>query len=67
MDTLKKDSPIGRIHAMGLQAIIDGDKQSIIGTVHPDMVEQKIKTLELYYNDVSQDADRDIDFYRNAD
>jgi hypothetical protein len=67
MDTLKKNSPIEKIHSMGLQAIIDGDNQKIIGQVHPNMVESKIKVLESYYADVSQDADGDIVFYRNID
>lgn len=67
MDTLKRLSPIEKIHARGHQAVIDGDNHKIIGTVHPDMVSEKIALLQKYYDDVSEDADGDIVFYRNSD
>jgi len=67
MDTLNPKSPIEKIHSRGMQAVIDGDNQKIIREVHPDMIEQEIKKLEVYYSDVGQDADGDIVFYREQD
>ena len=67
MDTIKKLSPIEKIHSNGMQAIIDGDNQKIIGSVKPDDVSRKISELEGQYSDVNQDADGDIVFYRDSD
>lgn len=65
MDTTKTDSPIAKIHARGMQAIIDGDNQIIVGEVRPSQVTERIISLEMSgrYSDVSQDADGDIVYY----
>lgn len=65
MDTTKEKSTIEKIHDRGMQAIIDGDNQKIVGESSPDHIKEKIASLEASgkYSDVSQDADGDIVYY----
>jgi hypothetical protein len=67
METLRRLSPIDRIHTRGMCAIINGDSLTIVGEVRPDDVPSKIIELEKTYADVSEDADGDIVFHRDVD
>ena len=59
-----KRSELKEIHEKGLKAIIDGDNYIIVDNCRPEEVDDRIFILQNKFDDVAQDADGDIIFYR---